>query len=134
MPTGVQKYMIIDGQQRMTTLSLLMIALRDYLLEQGASEEVGKKITNKVLKNDAYDDEEAYKMLLTESDREIMIKLIDRLPINENETSKIYDNYIFFKQKVEEGVYGKSITDPCLGWEKTEKLILEIAELRKTNK
>ena len=34
-------------------------------------------------------------------------------------------------QKVGEGVYGKSITDPCLGWEKTEKLILEIAELRK---
>ena len=25
-------------------------------------------------------------------------------------------------------VYGKSITDPCLGWEKTEKLILEIAD------
>lgn len=34
-------------------------------------------------------------------------------------------------QKVSEGVYGKSITDPCLGWEKTEKLILDIAELRK---
>jgi len=31
-------------------------------------------------------------------------------------------------QKVEEGIYGKSITDPCLGWEKTEKLILRIAE------
>ncbi len=31
-------------------------------------------------------------------------------------------------QKAEEGVYGKSITDPCLGWEKTEKLILEIAD------
>lgn len=33
-------------------------------------------------------------------------------------------------QKIEEGVYGKSITDPCLGWEKTERLILDIAELR----
>ncbi len=31
-------------------------------------------------------------------------------------------------QKIEEGTYGKSITDPCLGWEKSEKLILEIAE------
>ena len=27
-----------------------------------------------------------------------------------------------------EDVYGQSITDPCLGWEKTEKLIYEIAE------
>ena len=32
-------------------------------------------------------------------------------------------------QKIGEGVYGKSITDPCLGWEKTEKLILEMADL-----
>ena len=31
-------------------------------------------------------------------------------------------------QKIEEHIYGKSITDPCLGWEKTEKLILEIAD------
>ncbi len=31
-------------------------------------------------------------------------------------------------QKAEEGVYGKSITDPCLGWEKTERLILDIAD------
>lgn len=32
-------------------------------------------------------------------------------------------------QKIGEGCYGKSITDPCLGWEKSEKLILEIADL-----
>lgn len=32
-------------------------------------------------------------------------------------------------QKIEEGTYGKSITDPCLGWEKTERLILDLAEL-----
>jgi len=31
-------------------------------------------------------------------------------------------------QKVGEGVFGKSITDPCLGWEKTENLIFSIAE------
>ena len=31
-------------------------------------------------------------------------------------------------QKIGEGVYGKSITDPCLGWEKTEKLIYDIAD------
>ena len=32
-------------------------------------------------------------------------------------------------QTIGEGVYGKSITDPCLGWEKTERLILEMADL-----
>ncbi len=32
-------------------------------------------------------------------------------------------------QKIGEGIYGKSITDPCLGWEKTEQLLLELADL-----
>ena len=32
-------------------------------------------------------------------------------------------------QKIGENIYGKSITDPCLGWEKTEKLIFDIASL-----
>ena len=32
-------------------------------------------------------------------------------------------------QKIGEGIYGKSITDPCLGWEKTEQLLLELAEI-----
>lgn len=32
-------------------------------------------------------------------------------------------------QKVSEGVFGKSITDPCIGWSKTEKLVLDIADL-----
>ena len=32
-------------------------------------------------------------------------------------------------QKITECTYGKSITDACLGWEKTEKLVLELAEL-----
>ena len=31
-------------------------------------------------------------------------------------------------QKIGECIYGKSITDPCLGWEKTERLILDIAD------
>ena len=32
-------------------------------------------------------------------------------------------------QKIGEGIYGKSITDPCLGWEKTENLIFDIVDM-----
>lgn len=32
-------------------------------------------------------------------------------------------------QKVEDGIFGKSITDPCIGWARTEKLVLDIADL-----
>ncbi|MGN0408618.1 MAG: 3-deoxy-7-phosphoheptulonate synthase [Bacteroides sp.] len=32
-------------------------------------------------------------------------------------------------QKIGEGIYGKSITDPCLGWEESERLLLDMAEM-----
>ena len=32
-------------------------------------------------------------------------------------------------QKIGEDIYGKSITDPCLGWEKSERLVLDIADI-----
>ncbi|MCQ3034942.1 MAG: 3-deoxy-7-phosphoheptulonate synthase [Bacilli bacterium] len=37
-------------------------------------------------------------------------------------------------QKPGENEYGKSITDPCLGWEKTRELILDLAETRRKHK
>ena len=100
---GVQKQLIIDGQQRMTTLSILMIALRDYLKEQGAVDEIDENITNMVLKNPSRKGDDAYKMLLTGTDRDIMIKLVDGIKIRENEDSLIYANYLYFKQRVAEG-------------------------------
>lgn len=101
---GVQKQLIIDGQQRMTTLSILMIALRDYLKETVPEEEFEDNITDMVLKNPKRKGEDAYKMLLTDIDKEVMIKLVDGLKISENEESQIYTNYLYFKQKVSEGV------------------------------
>ena len=32
-------------------------------------------------------------------------------------------------QKIGDGIYGKSITDPCLGWNKTERLVLDLADM-----
>ena len=101
---GVQKQLIIDGQQRMTTLSILMIALRDYLKESVPEDEFEDNITDMVLKNPKRKGEDAYKMLLTDTDKEIMIKLVDGLKISETEESQIYANYLFFKNKVAEGV------------------------------
>jgi len=101
---GVQKQLIIDGQQRMTTLSILMVALRDYLKEQGAGDDADNNITNMVLKNPSRKGDDAYKMLLTDTDRDIMIKLVDGIKIKEDEDSLIYVNYLYFRQKVKDGV------------------------------
>lgn len=52
MPTGVQKFMIIDGQQRMTTLTILLIALRDYVIENPTDQTVNANmIIDMCLKN-----------------------------------------------------------------------------------
>ena len=46
MPTGVQKYMIIDGQQRMTILTLLLIALRKYGFDNPEDASINSKGIN----------------------------------------------------------------------------------------
>lgn len=102
MPTGVQKYMIIDGQQRMTTLSLLLLALRDYGLEHPEDQTINpRRIDNMLLKNEYETGDERFKLLLTESDREVLIALIERKPLQGHVNSRIRNNYNFFAKQIE---------------------------------
>ena len=101
MPTGVQKYMIIDGQQRMTTLTLLLLALRDYAIKNPEDKTINaRRIDNMLLKNEYEVGDERYKLLLTETDRDILMKLVDEKPIAEDTKSKLLDNYHFFVGKI----------------------------------
>ena len=101
MPTGVQKYMIIDGQQRMTTLTLLLLALRDYAIKNPEDKTINaRRIDNMLLKNEYEVGDERYKLLLTETDRDILMKLVDEKPIDEDTKSKLLDNYHFFVGKI----------------------------------
>ena len=100
MPTGVQKYMIIDGQQRLTTLSLLLIALRDYAEEHPEDGTINaRRIDNMLLKNEYEDGDERYKLLLTETDRELLKSLVEKKPISDPSLSRILSNYNFFVRK-----------------------------------
>ncbi|MEA4921708.1 MAG: DUF262 and DUF1524 domain-containing protein [Clostridiaceae bacterium] len=101
MPTGVQKFMIIDGQQRMTTLTLLLIALRDYALKNPQDQTVNAPmITDMCLKNTYQQGDDRFKMLLTQSDRQTLIALVDFLP-NENDASRrLIANYNYFADKI----------------------------------
>ncbi len=101
MPTGVQKYMIIDGQQRMTTLSLLLLALRDYANKNPEDTTINaRRIDNMLLKNEYESGDERYKLLLTETDRDILIRLVEEKPIPDDTRSKLLDNYKFFTGKI----------------------------------
>ena len=101
MPTGVQKYMIIDGQQRMTTLTLLLLALRDYAIMNPSNTTINaRRIDNMLLKNEYESGDERYKLLLTETDRDILISLVEEKPIAEGTRSRLIENYNFFANKL----------------------------------
>lgn len=101
MPTGVQKYMIIDGQQRLTTLSLLLIALRNYAEEHPEDGTINaRRIDNMLLKNEYEEGDERYKLLLTETDRDLLISLVEKKPISDPGLSRILPNYTFFVGKI----------------------------------
>lgn len=101
MPTGVQKFMIIDGQQRITTLILLLIALRDYGYNHPEDDTINPNgINGRFIQNDYGKGEEKYKMILSKKDKDILIKLVDKAPIDESIKSNLIDNYNFFVKKI----------------------------------
>ena len=101
MPTGVQKFMIIDGQQRLTTLSLLLIALRDYSNANPEDTTINsRRINSMLLKNECEEGDERYKLLLTETDRDQLISLVEKTPIKDPGSSHVLPNYNYFVNKI----------------------------------
>jgi uncharacterized protein with ParB-like and HNH nuclease domain len=99
--SDVTKLLVIDGQQRLTTLSLLLMAIGKALEEKGNNQKVSKnKIHNNFLFNSQETGEERYKLILTKSDKETFIDILESRT-NLGEFSKnVYDNYRFFQNKI----------------------------------
>ena len=70
----IDKLMIIDGQQRITTISLLISALSDFLYENPVETINPKKLINYYLINEDEMGELKYKLILTEEDKDTLIK------------------------------------------------------------
>ncbi len=82
---------IIDGQQRLTTITLLLIALRNHL-----SDEVKRKeIENHYLINS----DKKFRLILSESDKDTLLSLIDKDRRKPSElSSKIVENFKLFEE------------------------------------
>ncbi|WP_120936783.1 DUF262 and DUF1524 domain-containing protein [Helicobacter pylori] len=89
--------LIIDGQQRLTTITLLFIALRDYL-----SDEVKRKdIENHYLINSDEKGDKKFRLILSESDKDTLLYLIDKDRRKPSEPSlKIVENFKLFEEWV----------------------------------
>jgi uncharacterized protein with ParB-like and HNH nuclease domain/predicted transport protein len=116
--------LVIDGQQRLTTLTILLEALARALGENepldGFSE---KKIRNKYLSNPDENDERHYKLLLSDTDKSSLMALIRGADLPKNHSLRIKENFEFFTEKLSEK--NTSIEQVCRGIAKL--MIVDIA-------
>ncbi|MGL2491923.1 GmrSD restriction endonuclease domain-containing protein [Helicobacter pylori] len=86
--------LIIDGQQRLTTITLLLIALRNH-----SSDEVKRKEIESYLINSDKDGDKKFRLILSESDKDTLLFLIDKNKRKPSEpSSKIMENFKLFEK------------------------------------
>ncbi|MUU32580.1 DUF262 domain-containing protein [Helicobacter pylori] len=90
--------LIIDGQQRLTTITLLCIALRNHL-----SDEVKREKIDSYLINSNKDGDKKFRLILSESDKDTLLSLIDKNKRKPSEPSvKIMENFKLFEKWISE--------------------------------
>ncbi|GAA7614075.1 hypothetical protein HpMMM21_20140 [Helicobacter pylori] len=90
--------LIIDGQQRLTTITLLFIALRNR-----SSDEVKRKKMESYLINSDKDGDKKFRLILSESDKDTLLSLIDENKRKPSEPSlKIVENFELFEKWIGE--------------------------------
>lgn len=107
-----QQLLLIDGQQRLTTISILLCAIKDYVQKFNLETNLINlaKIKNQFLYNSDEIDEDRYKLLLNVQDKETYIKLIDNTIFTVNKpATNIIKCYEFFYERIEDFIkqYGQ---------------------------
>lgn len=100
-----QQLLLIDGQQRLTTISILLCAIKDYVQKFNLETKLINlaKIKNQFLYNSDEIYEDRYKLLLNVQDKETYIKLIDNTIFTVNKpVINIIKCYEFFYERIED--------------------------------
>ncbi len=99
--TNYNELLIIDGQQRLTTITLLFIALRDHLNDEDEflKKFSRQKILNRYLINSDEKGDKKFRLILSEPDRDTLLSLIDENKRKPSEPSlKIVENFKLFEE------------------------------------
>ena len=102
---GITRWLLIDGQQRLTTLSLLLAALRDAL---GAADEADDdlpsvdEIDDYFLRNRHGKGDRRNKLLLRRADNETLTALIEKKEKPTSASGRIVENFEFFVERVKD--------------------------------
>jgi uncharacterized protein with ParB-like and HNH nuclease domain/predicted transport protein len=97
--TDIEPNLIIDGQQRVTTMTLILAALTAHLAElpEDQREPVDgfspRKIRNRYLLNDDEEDDRRYKLVLSQGDRTALFAVIDQASLEDHASSRVVENY-----------------------------------------
>ncbi|GAA7960768.1 DUF262 and DUF1524 domain-containing protein [Helicobacter pylori] len=87
--------LIIDGQQRLTTITLLLTALRNHLIDEVKR----KEIEDHYLINSNRDGDKKFRLILSDSDKDTLLYLIDKDKRKPSEPSlKIVENFKLFEE------------------------------------
>ncbi|MGP5165652.1 GmrSD restriction endonuclease domain-containing protein [Arthrobacter rhombi] len=93
--------LVIDGQQRLTTVTLLIEALCRHLGENEPVEGFSaKKLRNYYLLNPLEDGAKAFKLLLTQTDRDTLISLIQQRELPPEHSVRVQQNFDWFDQQI----------------------------------
>lgn len=102
--SGANTIQVIDGQQRLTTLSLLLRALADAITADGdGSAGTSRKLVKDYLLQDEDEDpgvEQRYKLVLTKGDHDTFMRLVDGREIDPSHAPRLVDNHQFFVEQL----------------------------------
>lgn len=103
--TDVPQLLVIDGQQRITTISLLIAALAEFIRDNTVEgiDTSFTRIQNYYLLNADETGERKYKLILNRRDKETFINVINGVPPDENSSLRIVENFKFFKDQITMG-------------------------------
>ncbi len=94
---GISPFIVIDGQQRLTTLTLILAAIRDSLRVSGKGKQ-GDEIHDLYIINRYKEGDQAYKILPTQADRAAYKSFVQGKPVTGS--SRLIEAFNFFRAKV----------------------------------
>lgn len=99
--SDVPKLLLIDGQQRLTTVTLIITALAEFIRDNDIEiDTTFTKLQNYYLINPEEDSDLRYKLLLTKSDKETLVNIIKGIKPSGEHSKRLIDNYKYFKSKI----------------------------------